>query len=41
VQTAERVQIVAGLQAGDRVIVYSARQLDDGVRVREQRLAPR
>lgn len=41
VQTAERVQIVSGLAAGDRVIVYSAKQLDDGVRVREQRLATR
>ena len=41
VQTAERVQIVAGLQAGDRLIVYSAKQLDDGVRVHEQRLTPR
>ena len=41
VQTAERVQIVSGLAAGDRVIAYSAKQLDDGVRVREQRLATR
>ncbi|MDP3421175.1 MAG: efflux RND transporter periplasmic adaptor subunit [Thiobacillus sp.] len=41
VQTAERVQIVSGLAAGDRLIVYSAKQLDDGVRVREQRLTPR
>lgn len=40
-QTAERVQIVAGLAAGDRLIVYSAKQLDDGARVREQRPAPR
>lgn len=39
-QTAERVQIVSGLQAGDRLVVYSAKQLDDGVRVREQRLTP-
>lgn len=38
VQTADRVQIASGLQAGDRLIVYSAKQLDDGVRVREQRL---
>jgi HlyD family secretion protein len=37
-QTAERVQIVSGLQAGDSVIAYSAKQLDDGVRVREQLL---
>ena len=41
VQTAERVQIVSGLAAGDRVIVYSAKQLEDDVRVREQRLTPR
>lgn len=41
VQTPERVQIVSGLAAGDRFIVYSAKQLDDGVRVREQRLTPR
>ena len=40
-QTLERVQIVSGLAAGDRLIVYSAKQLDDGVRVREQRLTPR
>lgn len=40
-QTAEQVQIVSGLQAGDRLIVYSAKQLDDGVRVREQQLTPR
>lgn len=38
VQTAERAQVVAGLAEGVRVIVYSARQLDDGMRVREQRL---
>jgi HlyD family secretion protein len=37
-QTAERVQIVSGLNAGDSLIVYSAKQLDDGVRVREQKL---
>jgi len=40
-QTAERVQINSGLAAGDRVIAYSSRQLDDGVRVREQQLTPR
>ena len=40
-QTAERVQVVSGLAAGDRVIAYSSRQLDDGVRVREQQLTPR
>jgi HlyD family secretion protein len=38
IRTAEQVQIVSGLQAGDRFIVYSAKQLDDGVRVREQQL---
>jgi HlyD family secretion protein len=38
VQTIDRVQIVSGLEAGDPVIVYSAKQLEDGVRVREQRL---
>ncbi len=41
VQTAERVQIVSGLEAGDRVIAYSAKQLDEGVRVREQTLGAR
>lgn len=41
VQTMERVQIVSGLAAGDCLIVYSAKQLDDGVRVREQRLTSR
>lgn len=40
-QTAERVQIDSGLEAGDRVIAYSSKQLDDGVRVREQQLMPR
>lgn len=40
-QTAERLQIDSGLEAGDRVIAYSSRQLDDGVRVREQQLTPR
>ena len=40
-QTAEQVQIVSGLQAGDQLIVYSAKQLDDGVRVREKQLTPR
>jgi HlyD family secretion protein len=39
-QTAERVQIDSGLEAGDRVIAYSSKQLDDGVRVREQQLMP-
>ncbi len=40
VQTAEQVQIVSGLSAGDNLVVYSAKQLDDGVRVSEQRLKP-
>lgn len=41
VQTAERVQILSGLAEGERLIAYSAKQLDDGVQVREQRLLPR
>lgn len=41
VQSPARVQIVSGLAAGDRVIAYSAKQLEAGVRVREQRLTPR
>jgi HlyD family secretion protein len=41
VQTAERVQILAGLGEGDGLIVYSAKQLEDGMRVREQRLTQR
>lgn len=41
VQTAERVQILSGLAAGDRLIVYSAKQLDDGMRIREQHLTQR
>jgi HlyD family secretion protein len=41
VQTAQQVQIVSGLNAGDSLIVYSAQQLDDGMRVREQRLTQR
>ncbi|MDQ1314726.1 MAG: HlyD protein [Pseudomonadota bacterium] len=40
IQTAEQVQIVSGLQENDSVIVYSAKQLDDDVRVREQKLTP-
>jgi hypothetical protein len=40
-QTAGQAQIVSGLHAGDRIIAYSATQLDDGVRVREQRLTRR
>jgi HlyD family secretion protein len=39
VQTAERVEIAAGLALGDPVIVYSEKQLDAGVRVREKYLA--
>ena len=41
VQTADRVQVVSGLGEGERVIVYSARQLEDGMRVREQQLRAR
>lgn len=41
VQTANRAQVVSGLAEGERVIVYSARQLDDDMRVREQRLMAR
>lgn len=40
VQTEQQVQVVSGLDEGDSLIVYSAQQLDDGVRVREQRLTP-
>jgi HlyD family secretion protein len=40
-QTAERVQILSGLAEGDPLIVYSAKQLADGMRVREQRLTQR
>lgn len=38
VQTVDHIQIVTGLQVGDRLIVYSAKQLDEGIRVSEQRL---
>lgn len=41
VQTAERAQVVNGLAEGEHLIVYSARQLEDGMRVREQRLTAR
>lgn len=41
VQTDGQVQVVSGLEVGDRIIAYSARQLEDGVRVREQQLTPR
>lgn len=37
-QTDDRVQVLAGLAEGERVIVYSAEQLEEGMRVREQRL---
>ena len=37
-QTAERVQIASGLAEGDSLIVYSAKQLDKSMRVREQSL---
>jgi HlyD family secretion protein len=40
-QTAAKVEIASGLEAGDSVIVYSAKQLDEGARVREQKLKPR
>ncbi|MFO7541831.1 MAG: efflux RND transporter periplasmic adaptor subunit [Thiobacillus sp.] len=40
VQTAESVQILSGLAEGDNLIVYSAKQLDKGARVREQQLTP-
>lgn len=36
--TAERVQVLSGLAEGDRLIVYSAKQLDEAMRVREQKL---
>lgn len=41
IETNGQVQIVSGLEVGDRIIAYSARQLDDGVRVREQTLTAR
>jgi HlyD family secretion protein len=41
VQTSDRVQVLAGLGEGDSLIVYSAKQLEDGMRVREQRLTQR
>jgi HlyD family secretion protein len=37
-QTADSVQIVSGLAEGDSLIVYSAKQLDETMRVREQAL---
>jgi len=36
--TAERVQIVSGLAEGDSLIVYSAKQLEEDMRVRKQQL---
>jgi HlyD family secretion protein len=41
VQTADRVQVLAGLAEGDSLIVYSGKQLEDGMRVRDQRLTQR
>jgi HlyD family secretion protein len=38
-QSAERSQIVSGLDVGEKIIVYSAKQLDDGMRVREEPLS--
>lgn len=38
IQTAERVQIVSGLAEGESVIVYSAKQLEQDMRVRGQQL---
>lgn len=37
-QAEERVQVLSGLGEGDRIIVYSAKLLDDDMRVREQQL---
>ncbi|OZA26911.1 MAG: hypothetical protein B7X93_10105 [Hydrogenophilales bacterium 17-61-9] len=37
-RTAERVQIVSGLAEGDSLVVYSAKQLDEDMRVRKQQL---
>lgn len=37
---ADVVQILSGLSAGDEVIVYSSAQLTQGVRVRQQKVAP-
>lgn len=34
------IQVLSGLVSGEEVIAYSAKQLDDGVRVREQKIAP-
>ncbi len=41
VHTPERAQVVSGLDEGSRIIVYSAKQLEDGIRVREQQLTPK
>ncbi len=38
-ESVDAVQVVAGLDVGDRFVVYSEKQLDDGMRVR--RLPPR
>lgn len=37
---ADAAQILSGLSEGDRVIVYSSAQLSEGVRVRQQKVAP-
>lgn len=39
VETPDRIEVVAGLAEGDRFIVYSEKQLDADVRVREKPLA--
>ena len=36
--TAERVQIVSGLAEGDSLIVYSAKQLDEAMRLAAMKL---
>jgi len=37
---ADLVQILSGLSEGDSIIVYSSAQLEEGVRVRQQRVEP-
>ncbi len=37
--SADRVQVVSGLAEGERLIVYSAKQLEGGTRVSEQKLS--
>lgn len=41
IETDDRVQVVSGLTAGERVIAYSTNPLAEGVRVREQKLSER